>query len=102
MIGELERWLAECTGYDAVSLQPNSGAQGEYAGLLAIRAYHRARGETQRDVCLIPDSAHGTNPASAHMGGMEVVVVDVRRPAATSTSPTCAPRQSSTQPGWRR
>jgi glycine dehydrogenase len=75
MIGELERWLAECTGYDAVSLQPNSGAQGEYAGLLAIRAWHRARGEPQRDVCLIPESAHGTNPASAHMCGMQVVVV---------------------------
>jgi len=75
MIGELEKMLAECTGYDAVSLQPNSGAQGEYAGLLAIRAYHRARGEAQRDVCLIPESAHGTNPASAHMCGMEVVVV---------------------------
>jgi len=75
MIGELERWLAECTGYDAVSLQPNSGAQGEYAGLLAIRAYHRARGDVQRDVCLIPESAHGTNPASAHMCGMQVVVV---------------------------
>ena len=75
MIGELESWLAECTGYDAVSLQPNSGAQGEYAGLLAIRAYHRARGEGQRDVCLIPESAHGTNPASAHMCGMQVVVV---------------------------
>jgi len=75
MIGELEKMLAECTGYDAVSLQPNSGAQGEYAGLLAIRAYHRARGDTQRDVCLIPESAHGTNPASAHMCGMQVVVV---------------------------
>jgi len=75
MIEELERMLAECTGYDAVSLQPNSGAQGEYAGLLAIRAYHRARGESQRDVCLIPESAHGTNPASAHMCGMNVVVV---------------------------
>ena len=75
MIGELERCLAECTGYDAVSLQPNSGAQGEYAGLLAIRAYHRARGEGHRNVCLIPESAHGTNPASAQMCGMEVVVV---------------------------
>jgi glycine dehydrogenase len=75
MIGQLEKMLAECTGYDAVSLQPNSGAQGEYAGLLAIRAYHRARGDTQRDVCLIPESAHGTNPASAHMCGMQVVVV---------------------------
>ncbi|WP_049620555.1 aminomethyl-transferring glycine dehydrogenase [Frateuria defendens] len=75
LIGELEAMLAECTGYDAVSLQPNSGAQGEYAGLLAIRAYHRSRGEGHRDVCLIPESAHGTNPASAQMAGMQVVVV---------------------------
>ncbi|MCK6428408.1 MAG: aminomethyl-transferring glycine dehydrogenase, partial [Burkholderiaceae bacterium] len=75
LIDELEKMLAECTGYDAVSLQPNSGAQGEYAGLLAIRAYHRARGEGHRNVCLIPESAHGTNPASAQMCGMEVVVV---------------------------
>ncbi len=75
LIDELEKMLAECTGYDAVSLQPNSGAQGEYAGLLAIRAWHRARGEGHRNVCLIPESAHGTNPASAQMCGMEVVVV---------------------------
>lgn len=74
LIDELEAMLAECTGYDAVSLQPNSGAQGEYAGLLAIRAYHRARGEGHRDICLIPESAHGTNPASAQMCGMKVVV----------------------------
>ncbi len=74
LIEELEAMLVECTGYDAVSLQPNSGAQGEYAGLLAIRAYHRSRGEGHRDICLIPDSAHGTNPASAHMCGMTVVV----------------------------
>jgi glycine dehydrogenase len=79
LIGELERMLVECTGYDAVSLQPNSGAQGEYAGLLAIRAYHRARGEGHRTVCLIPESAHGTNPASAQMCGMEVVVVKTDR-----------------------
>src|SRR5215510_11720620 len=71
----LEKWLADITGYDAVSLQPNSGAQGEYAGLLAIRAYHAARGEGHRKICLIPSSAHGTNPASAAMVGMEVVVV---------------------------
>jgi glycine dehydrogenase len=71
----LESWLCDITGYDAVSLQPNSGAQGEYAGLLAIRAYHAARGEPHRKVCLIPSSAHGTNPASASMAGMEVVVV---------------------------
>jgi glycine dehydrogenase len=68
--------LREITGYDAISLQPNSGAQGEYAGLLAIRAYHASRGELQRTVCLIPASAHGTNPASAQMAGMDVVVVD--------------------------
>ena len=71
----LGRWLCEITGYDAVSLQPNSGAQGEFAGLLAIRAYHRSRGESHRSVCLIPSSAHGTNPASAQMAGMDVVVV---------------------------
>jgi glycine dehydrogenase len=71
----LEQWLADITGYDAISLQPNSGAQGEYAGLLAIRGYHASRGEGHRNVCLIPSSAHGTNPASAHMAGMEVVVV---------------------------
>ncbi|WP_440221669.1 aminomethyl-transferring glycine dehydrogenase [Dokdonella sp. MW10] len=74
LIDELEAMLVECTGYDAVSLQPNSGAQGEYAGLLAIRAWHRSRGEGHRDICLIPESAHGTNPASAQMCGMTVVV----------------------------
>ena len=76
MIDQLERWLGEITGYAAVSLQPNSGAQGELAGLLAIRSYHRSRGEPQRTVCLIPASAHGTNAASAVMAGMRVVVVD--------------------------
>jgi glycine dehydrogenase len=75
LFADLEAWLAEMTGYDAVSLQPNSGAQGEFAGLLAIRAYHQSRGESHRDVCLIPASAHGTNPASASMAGMRVVVV---------------------------
>jgi glycine dehydrogenase len=75
LIAELERWLAEVTGYDAVSVQPNAGSQGELAGLLAIRAYHRERGEAHRDVCLIPSSAHGTNAASAVMAGMRVVVV---------------------------
>ncbi|SIO43028.1 glycine dehydrogenase (decarboxylating) alpha subunit /glycine dehydrogenase (decarboxylating) beta subunit [Bradyrhizobium erythrophlei] len=74
LFARLDQWLCDITGYDAISLQPNSGAQGEYAGLLAIRAYHAARGEPQRKVCLIPSSAHGTNPASAHMAGMEVVV----------------------------
>ena len=75
LFARLEQWLCDMTGYDAVSLQPNSGAQGEYAGLLAIRSYHAARGESHRKVCLIPSSAHGTNPASASMVGMEVVVV---------------------------
>jgi glycine dehydrogenase len=72
---ELEAWLAEITGFAAISLQPNAGSQGEYAGLLVIRAYHAARGDTHRTVCLIPQSAHGTNPASAVMAGMQVVVV---------------------------
>jgi glycine dehydrogenase len=75
MIDELERWLSNITGFARVSLQPNAGSQGEYAGLLVIRAYHRARGQGHRDVCLIPVSAHGTNPASAVMAGMRVVVV---------------------------
>jgi glycine dehydrogenase len=75
LIADLERWLADLTGYAAVSLQPNAGSQGELAGLLAIRGYHRDRGEGHRDVCLIPASAHGTNAASAVMAGMRVVVV---------------------------
>ena len=75
LFADLERWLAACTGFSAVSLQPNAGSQGEYAGLLAIRAYHASRGEDYRDVCLIPASAHGTNPASAQMAGLRVVVV---------------------------
>ncbi len=72
---ELEQMLCACTGYDAVSLQPNSGAQGEYAGLLAIKGYHQSRNEGHRNICLIPASAHGTNPASAQMAGMKVVVI---------------------------
>jgi glycine dehydrogenase len=75
LFAELEQWLCAITGFAAFSLQPNSGAQGEYAGLLAIRRYHASRGEGQRDVCLIPASAHGTNPASAQMAGLQVVVV---------------------------
>jgi glycine dehydrogenase len=75
LITQLEGWLCEITGYDAVSLQPNAGSQGEFAGLLAIRAYHRSRGDDHRTVCLIPASAHGTNAASAVMVGMRVVVV---------------------------
>jgi glycine dehydrogenase len=73
---DLEGWLAEITGFDAISLQPNAGSQGEYAGLLTIRAYHAAMGQDKRDICLIPSSAHGTNPASAVMAGLEVVVVN--------------------------
>ena len=79
LFADLEARLCAISGYDAVSLQPNSGAQGEYAGLLAIRAYHQARGQAGRDVCLIPASAHGTNPASAQMAGMRVVVVGCDR-----------------------
>jgi len=72
---ELEEMLIACTGYDAVSLQPNAGSQGEYAGLLAIKAWHASRGEAQRNICLIPSSAHGTNPASAAMAGMKIIIV---------------------------
>ncbi len=73
---QLESWLAEITGYDAISLQPNSGAQGEYAGLVAIHKYHQSKGEGHRNICLIPSSAHGTNPASAQMANMKVVIVN--------------------------
>ncbi|BAQ83797.1 aminomethyl-transferring glycine dehydrogenase [Pseudomonas sp. St29] len=76
MIEELERWLCAITGFDAVCMQPNSGAQGEYAGLLAIRRYHESRQQGGRHICLIPASAHGTNPASAQMAGMQVVIVE--------------------------
>lgn len=76
MLTQLSQWLVQITGYDAMCMQPNSGAQGEYAGLLAIRRYHLSRGDTQRTICLIPSSAHGTNPASAQMAGMDIVVVD--------------------------
>ncbi len=76
MITQLEAWLAQCTGFHSVSLQPNAGSQGEYAGLLAIRAFHQANDQGHRNVCLIPTSAHGTNPASAVMAGMKVVAVD--------------------------
>lgn len=76
MLNELESWLAEITGFHSVSLQPNAGSQGEYAGLLAIRGYHNKRGEKQRDICLVPTSAHGTNPASAVMTGFRVIPVN--------------------------
>jgi len=83
---ELEEWLAQITGFSAVSLQPNSGAQGEYTGLQVIRAYHRDRGQAHRNVCLIPSSAHGTNPASAVMSGMEVKIVEVDDDGSIDTS----------------
>ena len=76
LLRTLSTWLIDTTGYDAMSMQPNSGAQGEYAGLLAIQKYHESRGDAHRNICLIPSSAHGTNPASAQMMGMKVVVVD--------------------------
>ena len=76
MLEELEHMLLECTGYDAMSMQPNAGSQGEYAGLLAIKRYHESRGDHQRNVCLIPSSAHGTNPASAALAGMKVAIVE--------------------------
>ncbi len=75
LLKQLEKWLAEITGFSAVSLQPNAGSQGEYTGLLVIRAYHESRGDSHRDICLIPGSAHGTNPASAVLAGMNVVLV---------------------------
>ncbi len=75
LLQELQQMLISCTGYDAVSLQPNAGSQGEYSGLLAIKAYHESRGESERNICLIPSSAHGTNPASAAMAGLKIIVV---------------------------
>ncbi|MEO9220542.1 MAG: glycine dehydrogenase, partial [Mycobacteriaceae bacterium] len=90
VVSDLEQWLVAITGYHAVSLQPNAGSQGEYAGLLAIRAYHRSRGEARRDVCLIPSSAHGTNAASAVMAGMRVVVVACRSDGDVDTDDLAA------------
>ena len=90
LIAELAGWLAAITGYDRVSLQPNAGSQGEYAGLLAIRQYHLARGDSQRDICLIPASAHGTNAASAVMAGMRVVVVACRENGDVDTADLAA------------
>ena len=90
LIQQLEGWLAEVTGYDRVSIQPNAGSQGELAGLLAIRGYHRANGQASRDVCLIPSSAHGTNAASAVMAGMRVVVVKAGADGAVDLSDLAA------------
>jgi glycine dehydrogenase len=90
LIAQLETWLVELTGYDAVSLQPNAGSQGEYAGLLAIHDYHASRGEPHRNICLIPSSAHGTNAASAAMAGMRVVVVGCRANGDVDLDDLCA------------
>ena len=79
LIDRLSQWLQAATGFAGISLQPNAGSQGEYAGLLAIRAWHEANGQSHRDICLIPSSAHGTNPASAAMAGLRVVVVGCDR-----------------------
>jgi glycine dehydrogenase len=96
MVAELEHLLAEVTGYDEVSLMPNAGSQGELAGLLAIRGFHVARGEGQRDVCLIPSSAHGTNAASAVMAGMRVVVVKAADDGSVDLDDLRAPRTPTT------
>ena len=98
---ELEEMLCEATGFDAVSLQPNAGSQGEYSGLLCIRKYHESRGDHHRDICLIPSSAHGTNPASAVLAGLEVVVVKCDD-TATSTSPTSRAKAEQHRDRWPR
>ena len=103
LIAELEAWLADITGYDAVSLQPNAGSQGEFAGLLAIRAYHRSqRRATSARVCLIPSSAHGTNAASAVMAGLQVVVVATDDRRQRRRRRPRAPSSSRPATGWRR
>ena len=97
---QLRAWLCEATGYAGISLQPNAGSQGEYAGLLAIKAFHESKGQGHRNICLIPSSAHGTNPGQRadgrHAGGGD----GLRRATATSTWPTCRPSASSTAPTW--
>ena len=100
LIGDLEAWLCAITGYDACSLQPNAGSQGELAGLLAIRGYHQSRREGERDVCLIPESAHGTNAASAVLAGLRVAVVKCGADGATSTP--CGKHWRCTTAGSRR
>lgn len=97
MINSLTDYLKIVTGFDAICMQPNSGAQGEYAGLVAIARYHASRGEGHRNICLIPKSAHGTNPATAQMCNMQVVVRTATT-TAMSTSATCRRRPSNTQP----
>ena len=102
LITRLADWLQAATGFAAVSLQPNAGSQGEYSGLLAIRAYHEARGEGARDVCLIPSSAHGTNPASAAMAGLRVVVVGCDHDGNVDLADLRGEGGASTPTGWRR
>ena len=102
MFAELETWLAEITGFAAVSLQPNAGSQGEYAGLLAIRRYHASRDEAHRNICLIPTSAHGTNPASAVLAGMQVVPVKCSEEGDIDLSMTSATRPASMPMNWRQ
>ena len=99
---QLRAWLCQATGYAGISLQPNAGSQGEYAGLLVIKAWHESRGEAQRNICLIPESAHGTNPASAQMAGMQVVVTkcDARR-QRRPRRPARQVRAAQRQPGLR-
>ncbi|GIR50625.1 MAG: hypothetical protein CM15mP59_3670 [Flavobacteriaceae bacterium] len=94
ILQDLEGYLSEITGFSGTSLQPNSGAQGEFSGLMVIRSYHESRGDSHRNICLIPSSAHGTNPASAVMAGMRVVVVGTIN-MATSMRMSCVKRQSS-------
>jgi glycine dehydrogenase len=98
---ELEAWLAEITGFAGISLQPNAGAQGEYTGLLVIREYHHQRGDHHRNICLIPESAHGTNPASAVMAGMKVVGVTCDRDGNIDIA-DLRPKRKSTPTPWRR
>ena len=102
LIDTLETWLAEVTGYAKVSIQPNAGSQGELAGLLAIRAYHDARGDHDRRVCLIPSSAHGTNAASAVMAGMKVVVVKAAERRLGRPGRPAEPRSRPTATSWPR
>ena len=109
---DLAGQLTEITGFDSVSLQPNSGASGEYAGLMAIRAYHQSRGDSHRNVCVIPTSAHGTNPASAVMAGMKIVSVstdaegninkDELRQKAEQHANECARHRCRSSVLWRR
>ena len=102
LVNELEGWLAEVTGYDRVSIQPNAGSQGELAGLLAIRGYHRANGDAARDVCLIPSSAHGTNAASAVMAGHAGGRREVRRRRHGRPRRPARPVRRSTPTTWPR